>query len=360
MSARISSAVARHLSCSSRVAADLGELRGAIERDPAHQLRRDVVLRLAARLPDALVGLAPDLGRALGLRLRRSATAAAAAVRSSACAAGSSRAPRRTRRSGAGRTRRCRSAPAGRRRSPERSSRVDSVRSRRPSMPYMICSDPSSFGSRSATNCMNSSASQSRLQPVQRLQREGRVAHPRVAVVPVALAAGRLGQRGRQRGDRRAGRHVGQALDRERRALDRVAPAVVGDARASEPRAPEARRSRRSALGVVVVGGRRELLGPRERAVGPCRPPRGRAGRARGCPRSRAARSVREPDRLARAGRVGRVAVAVEERPLGRRPAVVERRLADELDLDAGPRGIRPSARACGRRRRRPAAACAV
>ena len=45
----------------------------------------------------------------------------------------------------------------------ERSSRVDSVRSRRPSIPYMICSAPSALGSRSATNCMNSSASQSRL-----------------------------------------------------------------------------------------------------------------------------------------------------------------------------------------------------
>ena len=33
------------------------------------------------------------------------------------------------------------------------------------------------------------------VEPVQRLQRERRVAHPRVAVVPVALAARRLGQR---------------------------------------------------------------------------------------------------------------------------------------------------------------------
>ena len=85
------------------------------------------------------------------------------------------------------------------------------------------------------------------VEPVQRLQREGRVAHPRVAVVPVALAARRLRQRRRQRGDGRAGRHVRQALDRERRALDRVAEAVVGDARAAEPGAPEADASRRSA-----------------------------------------------------------------------------------------------------------------
>ncbi len=82
------------------------------------------------------------------------------------------------------------------------------------------------------------------VQVVQRLQREGRVAQPRVAVVPVALAAGRLRQRGRERRDGRAGRHVGEALDRERRALDRVAPAVVGDARAARASARQKRGGR--------------------------------------------------------------------------------------------------------------------
>ena len=48
---------------------DLGQLRRAVERDPAHQLRGHVVLRVAARLPDALVGLAPHLRRALRLGL---------------------------------------------------------------------------------------------------------------------------------------------------------------------------------------------------------------------------------------------------------------------------------------------------
>ena len=42
-----------------------------------------------------------------------------------------------------------------------------------------------------------------------------------------------------------------------------------------------------------------------------------------------------EADRLTRSGRVGRVAAPVDERPRRRRAAVVERRLADELDLDA-------------------------
>src|SRR5262249_56271306 len=51
------------------VPADLRQLRGAVQRDPAHQLGGDIVLGLAARLPDPLVGLLPDAGRALGLGL---------------------------------------------------------------------------------------------------------------------------------------------------------------------------------------------------------------------------------------------------------------------------------------------------
>ena len=197
------------------------------------------------------------------------------------------------------------------------------------------------------------------VEPVQRLQREGRVAHPRVAVVPVALAAGRLGQRGRERGDGRAGRHVGQALDRQRRALDRVAPAVVGDACRAQPVAARSASSRRSAAPPRRrSGGRGELLGPRAARRTPCRPPRARAARGRGCPRSRARGRTR-----AASSDPAPVASAACRSPstsvhVGRRPAVVERRLADELDLDAAARGTRPCARACARRRRRPAAGC--
>ncbi len=100
------------------VGPQIGELRRAVHRDPAHELRRDVVLRRAARLPDALVGLAPDGRRAVGLRLHDRPQAPGEALAAPACGAGSSRAPRRRRRSGAGRTRRCRSGPAGRRRTP--------------------------------------------------------------------------------------------------------------------------------------------------------------------------------------------------------------------------------------------------
>ena len=158
----------------------------------------------------------------------------------------------------------------------------------------MICSAPSSFGSRSATNCMNSSASQSRPSAVQRLQREGRVADPRVAVVPVALAAGRLRQRGGQRGDHRAGGHVGQALEGQRRAL-RSARASGG--REGARGRASARQKRRSWLDALAVAsstsrGDAELLGPRQRAERPLARLAARGAPARGRPRSPSARSA--------------------------------------------------------------------
>jgi hypothetical protein len=52
-------------------------------------------------------------------------------------------------------------------------------------------------------------------------------------------SAGGLGQRRGGRGDERSGRQVGQALDGQRRALDRLAPAVVRDARGGQPVPPD-------------------------------------------------------------------------------------------------------------------------
>src|SRR2546421_2869818 len=49
----------------------LGELRGAVERDPAHRFRLGVVPDVVAQLPDAGVGLPPaldDVGGYLGDR----------------------------------------------------------------------------------------------------------------------------------------------------------------------------------------------------------------------------------------------------------------------------------------------------
>ncbi len=169
---------------------------------------------------------------------------------------------------------------------------------------------------------------------MQRLQGEGRVANPGVAVVPVALAAGRLRERCRERGHRRAGRHVGEALDGQGGALDGIAPAVIGDARLAEPVAPEARGRGEPGHRVVDIGGACELLGPGEGAEGLLalleRVPR---------PHAVALDAEREvgvqTDRLSCSRGVGDVTAAVDQRPLRLRAAVVERGLADELDLDA-------------------------
>ena len=85
------------------------------------------------------------------------------------------------------------------------------------------------------------------------LEHESRVAHPRVAVVPVALSARCLWEGGGESRDRRAGRHKGQTFDGERRALDRDAVVVVGNAGPSEPGAPIANCSCDSRLGLVGV-----------------------------------------------------------------------------------------------------------
>ena len=71
----------------------------------------------------------------------------------------------------------------------------------------------------------------------QRVEREGRVADPRVAVVPVSRAADLLGEARGRGGDDCARRLVGEQLQRERRALHHLAPAspVVG---LREPAAP--------------------------------------------------------------------------------------------------------------------------
>ena len=113
----ISSASARPRRLQVGVAADGGELGRAVQRDPAHELGRHVVLRRAARLPDPLVGLAPDARRALRLGLHERPQPPRQPLAAPGVEQDRSPAPRRRRRSGAGRTRRCRCAPGARPRS---------------------------------------------------------------------------------------------------------------------------------------------------------------------------------------------------------------------------------------------------
>jgi hypothetical protein len=68
---------------------------------------------------------------------------------------------------------------------------------------------------------------------------EGRVADPGIAVIPVALAARSLGQRGGEGGEKGAGGGVGESLEGEGGTLQVAAPGVVGEAACREPAPPE-------------------------------------------------------------------------------------------------------------------------
>ena len=339
------------------VATDLGQLRGAVERDPAHELRRHVVLRLAPRLPDALVRVPPHGRRALGLRLDdrpepSRQPLAPARVQEERVEDGAVDVVLPLVEGAVADPHRARSGVPGEvveRRLGQVAATVDPVHDlERAVVVRLDVRDELHELVRLPVE----------VQVVQRLQGERRVAHPRVAVVPVALAARRLGQRGRERGDRRAGRHVGQPLDREGRALDRVAPAVVRDACPPEPGTPEADRRREAGLRVRRHRRARQALGPGQGAVR-------LVARLEDVSRTHAApldaeREIRlEADRLSRSRRVGRVpccprASTSPARCRSRRRA---RRSARPRRL---PRGTRPCARACGPRRRRPAGACAA
>ena len=196
------------------------------------------------------------------------------------------------------------------------------------------------------------------VEPVQRLQREGGVAHPGVPVVPVALAAGRLGQRRGRGGDGRAGRHVRQALDGEDRARDRLA----------ELRDPAS--GRRSPTSASSAWWRPSASAPRRRSPARRAPPahdRAQYARSRGVQGVAGAHAAaldphrhvgRQPQRHARAGRVGAVAVVLgaPTRPRCGRSRTPARTRARPRPC---PRCTRRCGRACGRRRRRPAGACA-
>ena len=96
-------------------------------------------------------------------------------------------------------------------------------------------------------------------------QREGRVAYPGVAVVPVALAAGRLGQRRRGGREHGPGGRVRQPLQGQRAALQEDPPRVVGEVAVADPLAPELARVPHPVVGLVVGGRRRRVGRPRQR-----------------------------------------------------------------------------------------------
>ena len=200
-------------------------------------------------------------------------------------------------------------------------------------MPYMICSEPSAFALEVGDVLDEVVGLPVEAERCRAPQRERRVAHPAVAVVPVALAARRLRQRGRRRGDDRAGRRVGQPLQRQRRALQLRAPAVVGEAPGGEPVAPVLARSPRGcAAASSSVAGPSSPCDHDERAEAPLA--LGQRWRAR-------AELPSIPSRRSLCRRSVVVAVAPRRRSGRPRPcstspgvpSVVEHRLADQLDL---------------------------
>ena len=181
---------------------------------------------------------------------------------------------------------------------------------------------------------------------VQAPEHEGPVANPGVAVVPVALAADRLGQRGRRRREQRSCRAVGESLERQGAPLQVALPWVLREFAAVDPFPPEVGRPLH-ALESLLHGGRGRVLGPVLLA--------GRVPRAR--PHHRHVRTLaltqrlgrvragaleadpqvgHEPDRdlvLASAG--DRLVVAGSAvLPPGVRLSVIEDRLAVERQLD--------------------------
>ena len=91
------------------------------------------------------------------------------------------------------------------------------------------------------------------VQVMKGLEGEGRVPDPGEAVIPISLPSRRLRQRGRQGRHRRARGHVGEPLDRERRAVDRFSEAVVRHSGLGDPRAPVAGRLAHACVRLVHV-----------------------------------------------------------------------------------------------------------
>ena len=192
------------------------------------------------------------------------------------------RAARRTRRSAAGSTPRCRPAPAGCPASPARCGSSRSVRSCSPPMPNMICrpwSGPIAGRGRGGHEREEVVGLVRAGGDPQRLHREARVAHPGVAVVPVALAADALRQRRRRRGDDRAAGLEGQTLQHAAAVVHQVGP----------------RARRRPGAAPTTTATRRRCRRPRRRA-------RPATRRAPGCLLQRRA-VQREVHRLAGAQR---------------------------------------------------------
>ena len=313
------------------IASDLRQLGRAVERDPAHELRGDVLLRLPARLPDPLVRVAPDLRRALclGLHDRPEAARQARAVPGVEEDRVEDRAEDVVLPLVEGTV----ADPHGRSAGVAAELVTCRLVQVAPAVDAVHDLERAVLGRLEVADELHELARLPvQIEEVERLEGERRVPDPGVAVVPVPLAARCLGERGRERGHGRARRHVGQALDRQRRALNRVAQTVIRDPRAAQPPAPEARRRVDPRRRLAVILRSSELLGPGQGAV------RALAGLEDVVCADRLALDVDreigdQPESHAGARGVDGVVHSFDRRPGRRRRAVVEGGLAHELDL---------------------------
>ncbi len=143
-------------------------------------------------------------------------------------------------------------------RHPRRCGSSRSLRSCSPPIPYMICSECSSPAPPPDELVMNEtkfSTSSRAGADVQGLQGQAGVADPRVAIVPVALAADGLRQRGRRRRDDGTGRAIRECLEHPRAEPHEVAVGPCIDVVVGLPTAPAF--GRVGDAGSDVGGGRR-------------------------------------------------------------------------------------------------------
>ena len=210
-----------------------------------------------------------------------------------------------------------------------------SVRSVSPPMPYMICRWPGAgLGVRNDGLDQEGEVLERlplEAEVVQRLEHETGVADPRVPVVPVALAAGRLGQRRGAGGHDRARGCVAERLQRQRAALDERPVRVVGDRRPRQPVAPVLLGAGELRHRLVLGGGTVAL--PRQRQ------PRGFALLERRAPVGAGAEDAEahapgQVEREVPGAHGGPLVAAVDVGPLTAVDAVVELRDAVGLYLD--------------------------
>jgi hypothetical protein len=214
----------------------VGQANAAIERGPAEHLRVDEVIGVAGPLPDAAIGFVPSLRRVVDQRDQEAPVVVARRV------AAPVRAPGQVDQLSVGVEL---DLPGGvvadpdRRRSPVTGDSIHDVAAQ-PSLSAHAVEDLEILGvagGRAHDEGAEGVRLVHRAELGERPGAEARVAHPGVAVVPVACGADGLGQRRGRGGDDRAGGRVGERLEHDARPSRRGFVATA-EAKRRRPLAP--------------------------------------------------------------------------------------------------------------------------